>query len=149
MNIVLIVLLAVNTLFLAYFVRQFIVSRRIFRDFITSPGENEASPFAELISTVSDVFSRSMAATAKATFMGKQSGDSRAEAAVEADIAEDLLAAKNPLLAAALQSFPTLKKSLRRNPQLVDIAVKKLLGQTAEGPVPGNGNGPVQFEFKA
>lgn len=150
MSIVIASLLAVIVLFLGYFARQYVIARRTFRDFITPEAENEPSPFALLVSSSADVFSRSVAAQVKSTFMAKQGADNRAERVVEADMAEDLLSAKSPFLASLLNSFPTLRKTLRRNPALVDIAAQKLLEKVGHTAPSSNHEGEsVSFKFKA
>lgn len=148
LSIVIAVLLLINTLVLLFMARNLLDMRRIFTEFISSPAENEPSPFATLVSSISDVFSRSVVASAKSVFMAKQGADNRAERAVEADIAEDMLSAKSPMLSALLDSFPTLKKSIRRNPGLIDMAAQKLLSKTQNTPAGSNGNQEqVKFKF--
>ena len=141
-------LLIVNTLVIALLLLFFRGIMQGFKDFITPPDDKTASGLGNFVSAISDTISRSLVAQAKATFMGKQSGESRAEAAVEGDIAEGM-ASQNPLLGAALSSFPALKKTLRRNPMLVDFALQKLGSMMV-----GNGNarqtgtdGKSQFKF--
>lgn len=154
MNIAIWLILAVNIVFLAvylWFLSRIATVFREFRGFVTAPDEKTPSPLAQLASSLADIFARSIVAQLKATFMGKQSGDVRAEKAVSADIAEDMLAQSNPLISAALDSFPTLKKSLRRNPGLIDYAIKKFLnGSQSAPPVThdGNGSSGPQISFK-
>jgi len=145
-NILLIALLTVNVALLTFVGVYTLRFRSLFRSFVTSPDEKTPSPFAELVSNISDVFSRSVLAGAKTTFMGLQSGLVRGEKAVGADIAEDIISAKNPLLGAALDSFPSLRKTLRRNPKLIDIVAQRLLDKST--PAPAGSNHSDQFSFK-
>lgn len=116
--------------------------KRIITAFITPPAENEPSPLGKAIDAVSVIAARSLVAQAKTTFMGKQSGDSRAMAAVDGDIAQDLIGSQIPLLGGLLDSFPTLKKTLRRNPMLVDYAMSKIASMVG-GKVQANGHTPA------
>jgi len=148
-------ILVVNGLVLAVILYAFFkISRTynqivdFFSSWLTPAEEGKQSPAGELLTAVSENLARSIVLQAKTTFMGKQSGDVRGETAVMADIAEDALAAKNPLLSGLLNSFPTLKKSLRRNPQLLNYALSKLTGSTG---APAGGNSQVhetQVKFK-
>jgi hypothetical protein len=122
-----------------------------FRLFITAPDDKTPSPLAELVNAMSDIAARAIVARIKGTFMGKQSGESRANSAVDGAIAEDQVNSVNPLIGSILNSFPTLKKSLLKNPALVDFAMSKLanLGK-AGGSIPSNSNnhnGQVKFKL--
>jgi hypothetical protein len=126
-----------------------------FRQFISAPDEKTPSPLAQLVSAMSDIAARSIVARIKATFMGKQSGAVRAEGAVDEAIAQDQVNGMNPLLGSVLDSFPTLKKSLLKNPALIDFALSKFgnLGGTGNGsinssqPSDNNHNGQVKFKL--
>jgi len=89
--------------------------------FIIPESEGKPSHLARTAEVFADMIGRSVSATAKATFMGKQGADIRGQAAVEGDIAEDT--AKQSAVGSLLTSFPTLRKSIRRNPQLLDVAM--------------------------
>ncbi len=143
MNILLAVIAVLLLVIVAFLVVTTLKIRYLFANvkaFLTPPSENEPSPLAGVGSALADMMARSLAAQIKATFMGKQSGDVRAEQAVMADIAQDALADRMPLAAGILESFPTLKKSLRRNPALLDFALSKLAGMGA-GQAANGGNG--------
>lgn len=141
MNILLTCILLTNVILLVVILLAFVKIRQTWRDiiaFITPVKENEPSRLAQTISTISDMIARALVAQLKTTFMGKESGQVRGEQAVELDI----VAASNPLLGIALNTIPGLKKTLRRNPALIDFAMRKL-GQTViNQPVvtPNNGH---------
>lgn len=108
-----------------------------FISFISPIDEKTGSPLSQTASALSDMIARSIMAQAKGFLLGLQSGQNRAEKAIAADVATDNAGALLPNL---LNSFPTLKRSLRRNPQLMDLAMQFLankLGTT------GNGHQPV------
>lgn len=96
----------------------------ILREFITPPAENQPSPLANTIDAMGTIIARSIVAQIKGFMMGLQSADRRAENAIQGDIAEGL-ANQNPI-GSLLTSFPALRKTLRRNPQLIDMALSAL-----------------------
>lgn len=107
---------------------------------------------AQVVEAAGLIVARSIVAQAKASFMGMESGAKRQEAAIAGDIAEGVLNTQLPLAGALLQSFPSLRKTLRRNPQLLDLALSKLggLGAGAGGgqsPPSGNGTGTPRFHL--
>ena len=150
MNILLAAILVVNVMFLAILIVVFLKTRTIYRnfvDFITPAKENEPSQFAELISRISDTFARSIMAQAKAILMGKASGEARGEAANEAEVGQALLAQSNPLLAGLAGMLPPkIRKTLLRNPQLIDAALARF-GKPQATISPGNGKAS-QMDFK-
>jgi len=113
---------------------------RVMRDqlvaFVSPVSEGQASPLATSVDAAADMFARATMARAKMTFAGLSSGVTRQEAAVEGDIAEDS-ARMNPIIGGLMDSFPTLKKTLRKNPALLDFAMSKLLERL--GPSAGGG----------
>lgn len=131
MNILLTLILIVNVGFLAlilYAGYKIVRVYREFKQFVSAPDDKTPSPLANVVSTASDMIARSFVAQLKATFMGKQSGENRANAGVEADIAMDTISQINPVIGTVLNSFPALRKTLRRNPGLIDLAISKLAG---------------------
>lgn len=106
-----------------------------FVDFITPPDDKTPSKLASTVDVMSSMAARAIVAQAKATFMGKQSGQVRGEIAQQADFLRDT----NPL-AGALMSMPGVGKSLRRNPGLLDIALGVLSGIKGGGSAPAPGN---------
>jgi hypothetical protein len=124
---------------------------RVFAQFITPVSDSQPSPLAMLIDNIATMFSRSIVMQAKASFMGIQSGQKRAETAIAGDIAEGMVS-QSPL-GGLLNSFPALKKTLRRNPQLIDMAMQFMSKQDNQTPsgnqtVSAGGNGHSQVKFK-
>ena len=145
MNIVDWLILAVLTLQLAFFLMAGAVIRSIyanFRAFISPAGENQPSALAQTVSAGADMLARSIIALAKATFMGKQSGQVRGEQAVMSDIVQDVATQANPLLGGLLTQFPALSKTLKRNPALMDFALSKLAGMGGNGHKTASGESP-------
>lgn len=111
--------------------------------FLTPEAEDKPSQFALVADAIAQSFARSAVAQAKTTFMGIQSGTNRGEQNVMADIAQDTMASKAPLIAGILTQFPSLQKTLRKNPALIDFALSKLSGAGARsGGTPSNGDKP-------
>jgi hypothetical protein len=159
MNILLSCILA---LMIACVVAVIMIYRKISRtitQFITPEAENKPSPFALLIDSVASMFGRSIVAQLKSTLMGVQSGQKRAESAIEGDIMEGVVQSQSPMLGGLLNSFPALKKTLRRNPQLADMAMQFMANKMATNGtsnqsqnVPtvsmgGNGHSKVKFKL--
>lgn len=121
-----------------------LVVRKKWRDiqtFITPEGENQESPLGVALDLVARRFGLAVAMEVKTTFMGKESGLKRGEAAVAGDIAMDLMASSQPLIAGLLEGFPTLKKRLLKNPGLVGAALSLLGGNGKGGGVAPGGGG--------
>lgn len=117
-----------------------------FRDFISpgpadSEGKPAPSPFAAVCLEISDMLARALVARVKTTFMGKASGEARAEASLDTDIALDLAAQQNPV-AGLIGQIPGVRKTLKRNPQLLDAAINMFMKRAGSGsaPVPSAGN---------
>jgi hypothetical protein len=134
------------------FASIFVIYRKIKRlalDFIVPKTPGEPSSLANSIDAISVIVARAFVAQLKTTFMGMQSGDKRAEQAIQGDIALDV-AGSNPMLSGILAAFPHLSKTLRRNPALLDTAMG-ILSKMGKGgssaQVPSNGNGH-QVKFK-
>jgi len=96
------------------------------RTFITPKGPEEASPLATIVDVGADMVARAVTARIKTSLMGSQSGVVRQEKAVDGAIAEDLARAAHPLAGTLLDAMPELRKTLRRNPGLLDFALQKL-----------------------
>lgn len=158
MNILLAAILLANVALLAIILVAFVKIRRestrVYQNiigFITPVDDKTPSPAAQVADQISSMFARALVAQAKASFMGKQSGEARAQAAIDGDIALDLAVQASPLIGALANSFPALKKTLRRNPQLLDLVLSKLGGGGSAGaPAPSNGNNGhhLQTTFK-
>jgi len=100
----------------------------VFRQFISPEGPELPSPLAKTVDVGCDMFARAVMARAKTTFMGQMSGEVRQEQAIDGAIAEDTARLAHPMAGALMDSFPAVRKVLRKNPQLLDFALKKLLG---------------------
>lgn len=155
MNILLAAILITNLTILAGLAVAFVKISGIYRqfmEFITPQAENQPSALADTISKVSDMVARSLVAQVKSTFMGIQSGDVRGSKAIDADMAIDAVSQVNPAIGAVLSQFPALKKTLRRNPALLDLALNKLTQKTnttavIAQPSGSNGHDKVRFNF--
>jgi len=117
--------------------------------FITPDEAGKPSAMAVVASTYADMLSRSFVSQIKATFMGQASGKSRGEAAVDVGLAE----AQSPLLGMAISAIPSLGKTLKRNPALLDYAMNTLshLGNAGKSQTGSSGsrNGASnQIKFK-
>jgi len=122
-NILLAAILLLNTVFLIVAVTVTVRVVKIFKGFALPQAPGEPSALSKFVEASGDMVARSIVAQFKTTLLGMQSGAVRAEKAIAGDIAEDTLAA-SPL--AALGAFPSVRKSLRRNPQLLDLAMQFL-----------------------
>ena len=98
------------------------------RAFVTPKGPEEASPLANVVDVGADMVARAVTARIKTSLMGSQSGQVRQEKAVEGAIAEDMVRAAHPLAGTLLDSMPELRKTLKKNPALLDFALSKLAG---------------------
>lgn len=119
-----------------------LVMRRVSRiygqvvSFLSSSDPKTPSALAQTWEIAASMLSRSIMAGLKATLMAGQSAAVRGEKAVDADIAVDT--ASQMGFGSILSMFPSLNKTLRRNPGLLDLALSKLMAKGAEN---GNGNG--------
>jgi len=98
------------------------------RAFISPKGPDEASPLASCVDVAADMVARAVTARIKTSLMGSQSGQVRQERAIEGAIAEDVARAAHPLAGTILDAMPELRKTLRKNPALLDFALSKLSG---------------------
>jgi len=96
------------------------------REFVTPKGPEEASPLANVVDVGADMVARAVTARIKTSLMGSQSGLVRQEKAVDGAIAEDMARAAHPLAGTLLDAMPELRKTLRKNPGLLDFALSKL-----------------------
>ena len=110
-------------------------------EFISPEADGKPSPLALVVDAISSSFSRSITAQIKTSLMGKASGDARAATAIEADIAQDMAVKSNPLIATLLNSFPSVRKTLRRNPELFDLAVNSIKRRNGSFPELGTKEG--------
>jgi hypothetical protein len=154
MSILLSSILAVNVALLAIILIVFRKMTGIYREFIDfiSPNGDKPSALAETASSISEMLARSLVAQAKSTFMGIQSGQVRGDNAVQAELALDVVSQSNPAIGAILSSFPALKKTLKKNPALLDLAISRFTQSKAavspSTPVASsNGKGKVRFNL--
>jgi nitrogen fixation/metabolism regulation signal transduction histidine kinase len=106
--------------------------------FITPVSEGKLSPAGE----VAQVAGQAIAQSISASFLGVQSGASRTEKALKADLYKE----QNPMLGALAQFSPAVNKHLKNNPDVVAMlagAAGNLLRAK-----PGNGNGGPQTSWK-
>jgi len=113
------------------------------QQFITPEAEGKASPLANITDVAAGMFARAVIAQGKGLLMGLQSGAVRAEKAIASDIAEGAM--QQTPVGALLTSFPALRKSLRRNPGLMDVALQFLANRQSRSP--GNGSTESQPKF--
>lgn len=117
--------------------------KRYITELVTSPAVGVASPLALMIEAASKTAGRTIAMEVKTTLMGKASVTSRQEAGIVADIAGDQLQAQMPLMSGLLDTMPSLKKRLLKNPGLLaSIAGALQSVGTGSG---GNHQGSDQF----
>jgi len=133
MNIILTAILLINFLFLCGLFYAFYKVSRIKKQFsetitafITAPDEKTPSPLAQFVENASHVAGRAVAMEVKTTLMGKASVAARQEQAIIGDVVSDTVQTQNPLIAGVLDSFPSLKKRLLKNPQLAMLAGEML-----------------------
>ena len=108
--------------------------QRTVREFVTPKGPEEASPLANVVDVGADMVARAVTARIKTSLMGQQSGLVRQEKAVDGAIAEDLARAAHPLAGTLLDAMPELRKTLRKNPGLLDFALSKLASMQQTAP---------------
>lgn len=116
--------------------------------YFEAPDATTPSQFAQLVDRVSDTFGHKIMTHAKATFMGFQSVDAKAEARLEGDIMSDLLSQNNPILAIIADSFPAVAKRLRKNPGLLPV-IQRLLPGLGKKPPAGDNHEELNRDFGA
>lgn len=132
-------ILAINAVMFVCMAAFFIKFRRIYDDIqylFTPKGEGLPSPAAEVVNQIAESAGQALFRQVKTSFGANKSAEVRAGKAIDADIAEGMLQATNPGLATILDSIPGLKKTLRRNPALIDLAMEKLAGKFGGGAAP-------------
>lgn len=144
MNWLLVGILAVNAITLMIVVAFFIKAARLYQDIqylFTPKGDGLPSPAYEMVTALAEAGAQALFRQVKTSFGGLKSGEVRAGKAIDADMAEAVLEATNPALATMINAIPGLKKTLRRNPGLIDLAMEKLggrFGPQAAAPIPAN-----------
>lgn len=156
MNILLTAILIANVALLGLILFAFTRVARVYRtfiDYITPPGKDEPSALALTASNLSDLLARSLVAQVKAYLMGLQSGAVRADNKEALDTALEVAGTANPLIG-AVANIPGVKKLLRKNPGLLDLAIQQFLKNRGPGSVPvgsppdHRANGQHQTSFK-
>lgn len=130
----LLVQIAFIGLICAHFRRKVRDLQSTLREFVTPKGPDEASPLANVVDVGADMVARAVTARIKTSLMGGQSGQVRQEKAVEGAIAEDMVRGAHPLASTLLDAMPELRKTLRKNPALLDFALSKLGAMQAPKP---------------
>ena len=135
-----IIFLATLTLLLAVFVALFvIIMLRIrsyytqFGDFLTAPDDKSMSPASILYG----VLIKRLATELKVTIMGTMGGEAKGQSYVEQAAMTDMVSDSNPVAAAVLSAFPSLGKTFKKNPALLNYAISKLSGLKGAPGVPG------------
>jgi len=105
-----------------------------FGEFVRPKGPDEASPLANCVDVGADMVARAVTARIKTSLMGSQSGQVRQEKAIEGAIAEDMVRAAHPLAGTLLDAMPELRKTLKKNPALLDFALSRLSAMSQHGP---------------
>ena len=139
-------------LILAIMVGTSLVAWRLWRlgknflvTFVTPVAEGQPSPFAAAVDATSTIVARSVVAQAKTTLMGMSSGVARAEKGLQGDVAVDVLG-QSPW-GGLLSSFPLVRKTLRRNPQLLDLALGAISKMGPKGASPGDSGQSPKFQL--
>ena len=148
-NILLTLVLLSNIALLLVFLLSILRVKRVFGEvkaFLTPESEGKPSPLAITVSNISLVFARAITAQVKTTLMGLESGNSRAEKAVQGDLALDI--AKQTGIGALLTQFPTVAKHIRKNPGLVDAALEMFSKMQTRQPDAGSNGHIDELLFK-
>lgn len=118
-----------TVLFVALVAYMWVQARRIKRlvtDFMVPQEEGKPSALAMTWEAACDMLARAVMARATTAVMTASSAVSRAARAVEGDIMEDMAREQSPVAGFVLDRFPTLSKTLKRNPALMDLAMSTL-----------------------
>lgn len=141
MNILIACLITIILFALGYFAYKLRRFEQAFASFVTAPDEKTPSLFASTVDNISRTVGHGVAIELKTTFMGIQSGAKRAEQAVMNDIVQDTVQEASPLAGAVLESFPSLKKTIAKNPALLDVLLSRVMGGMASKTNNGGANG--------
>ena len=114
--------------------------RAVVLDFLTAAEPGSPSPLATAADILASMIGRAVAAQLKTSLMGMESGLKRGERTIEEAASADIMA-QSPL-SGILDGFPTVKKTLRRNPQLLDAALGLISKMGGSQVSPGNGSRP-------
>lgn len=119
--------------------------------FCTSPGQDEPSQLAQALQAFADMIGRSIAAQLKMTLMNQASQDVRSERALRADIGEAAIQEYNPMISGLMNSVPGIRRSLRKNPGLMDLIISQVIKNPgmlsgSRGPR-SDGNSQIKFNL--
>ncbi len=151
------ILVIISAISLGLVVLSLYKVRKVYRDivkFITPQAENQPSPIAQIAFSLMHEMGASAAMEIKTTLLGKSSGESRAEQAVMTEMVQGAVSSQSPMLGAALESFPKLRKMVGKHPELlfaVQSALSKLGGGGGNGsanPAVGQASGTVDSPYK-
>lgn len=113
------------------------ISRTI-RDFTVPPDDKTPSALGQFIANLSDTIGQRLAVHVQTSVAGVMSTLSRRQAGVEKAVLDDVTQEANPLLASVLNMFPSLKKSVKKNPAMLGQLVGMLPGLQGK---PADNNG--------
>jgi hypothetical protein len=146
MNTVLIVAQLLLTCFLIailiYGYSKVLAIRQVAREFFEPDKATGVSPFGKLVDSASASVGNAFAMQIKTSIMGKLSGSARQEKAVEQAILSDT----SPLLG-LVQSMPSLRKLIEKNPALAGLALNYLQKRMPVTPGNGTPGEPVKFNL--
>jgi hypothetical protein len=108
--------------------------QRLFYEFTTPEREGEKSGLDIFMETLAHNIGHSAFTQVRSMMANSASKDARAEKAVDSAINQDLLAQANPVIGALLDSMPALRKVIRRNPALAELAIDKIMSRAQSGP---------------
>jgi len=138
MNVLLTAILLTNLVLIGIVLYAFLRISRVYKtfiDFITPAREGEPSALALTASNMADMLARSLIAQVKAYLMGLQSGTVRADNAEAFNTAVEVAGSANPLIGAVV-NIPGVKKLLKKNPGLLDLAIQQFMKSRGPGSVP-------------
>ena len=151
-----VILLAICFIAAGYLVKKYIENEKrkaqdLIKSYFLPPAEGEPSQFGAMVDLVAQTFASRIVTSVRASLANVASIQERQAAGIEGDIAVDLLEQANPAIGLALNAFPSLKKRIKKNPNLVAMAANAIQGagkKAAAAPAaPSNGHGLNQFHF--
>lgn len=101
--------------------------RSIYNNFLAFivPADDKSESPASLLYAM---LIKRLAVELKVTIMGSMGGKAKGEAYAEQAVMQDMVEAENPAIGAIMTAFPSLGKSLRKNPALMSYALSKISG---------------------
>jgi len=144
MNVLLTAILIANIALLCLIAYAFLKISRVYKtfiEFITPAREGEPSALALTASNMADMLARALIAQVKGYLLGLQSGQARGENAEAFNTAVDVAGQANPLIGAVV-NIPGVRKLLKKNPGLLDLAIQQFM--KSRGPQSGPSVAPGQ-----